>query len=262
MAGIVNLETALWVISAFSEAGLLVLLLYRRNYKTFPAFFAYVLVNFAQSAILFASYRVWGFNSSRAVTLAWGAQGLVIAARTLAVGEICRRVLAGYRGIWALAWRMLLAVVTLLLVYSAASARLNWQLAVLYADRGLELAIAVAIVTLFLFVRYYEIEVEPAARSLAIGFLIYSCSSVLNNTILESWMHRYATLWNVLNTFAFMASLSLWMWALRETRTETTSAPELLSGSVYGSLAPEINLHLKTLNKHLSQWWYVEAKRP
>ena len=157
---------------------------------------------------------------------------------------------------------MLLAVVILLLFYSSASARLNWQLAVLYADRGLELTIAVAIVTLFLFVRYYEIEVEPAARSLAIGFLIYSCFSVLNNTILENWMHRYATLWNVLNTFAFMASLLLWMWALRATQPPTAAAPELLSDSVYRTLAPEISLRLKALNEHLSQWWYAEAKRP
>jgi hypothetical protein len=52
-------------------------------------------------------------------------------------------------------------------------------------DRGLELAMATVIVLLFVFARYYEVGVEPAVRTMAIGFLLYSCFRVLNDTILE-----------------------------------------------------------------------------
>src|SRR5436309_2566602 len=118
MAGIVTLEKAFWALSVLLKTGLFALLLYRKNHRVYPYLFTYVLITLMQSAVLFATYRVWGFNSPTARNVAWGVQGLVIAARALAVAEICRRVLARYRGIWALAWRVLLATAVLVLVYA------------------------------------------------------------------------------------------------------------------------------------------------
>jgi hypothetical protein len=50
---------------------------------------------------------------------------------------------------------------------------------------GIELATAAVIVLLLLFARYYDIVVEPPLRLLAAGLCMYSCVSVLNDTILE-----------------------------------------------------------------------------
>ena len=261
MAEIVTLEKALWALSVLLKAGLFALLLYRKNHRVYPYLFAYVLVTLLQSPVLFATYQVWGFDSSTSSNIAWGIQGLVITARALAVAEICRRVLAKYRGVWALAWRMLLATAGLLLVYAWAVSRLNWQQAILNADRGLELAIAAAIVFLFLFVKYYEIVVEPTVLCLSIGLFLFSCFSVLNNTILENWLRSYATLWNLLGTLAFIASLLLWIWAVREKQPETPLEPELIPQAAYHALVPEINYRLKALNEQLSQFWRVEANR-
>src|SRR5467141_5222636 len=111
MAGIVTLEKAFWALSVLLKTGLFAMLLYRKNHRVYPYLFTYVLVTLLQSLVLFATYRVWGFYSPTSWNIAWGVQGLVIAARALAVAEICRRVLARYQGIWALAWRMLLATV-------------------------------------------------------------------------------------------------------------------------------------------------------
>jgi hypothetical protein len=187
---------------------------------------------------------------------------LVIAARALAVAEICRRVLARYRGIWALAWRMLLLTAVLVLVYAWAVSRPNWQLAILSTDRGLELAIAVAIVILLLFVKYYEIELGTTVYYLAAGLFLFSVFSVLNNTILETWLRSYAILWNLLGTLAFVASLLLWIWAVREKQPETLLEPELVTQGAYYALVPEINDRLKALNEQLGQFWDVEANRP
>jgi hypothetical protein len=261
MYKIVAFEQVLWGLTVFLNGGLFVLLLYRKNHRVFPLFFVYVLFNFLQCLILIETYRIWGFSSPVSNRIAWGTQGFVVVTRALAVAQICHRVLANYRGIWALAWRLLVTTATFVLLYSWAVARGSWQFAVLNSDRGMELAIATVIVILFLFAQYYEVAVEPAVRTLAIGFFLYSCFFVLNDTILEGWMYRYSTLWNLLGTLAFLASLLLWNWALLERQPETTFEPEMFSAGVYRQVAPEINYRLKALNEHLEHFWYAERKR-
>jgi len=262
MNEIVAFGKMLWGLIVFLEAGLLALLLYRKNHRKFPFFFTYVLIAFLQSVVLMVSYRLWAFSSSNAVRIGWGTQGIVILGRMLAVAEICRRVLGRYRGIWALAWRMLVGSAVLVLLYALAIAGFEWQLLALNADRGLELTITVVLVMLFLFAHYYELAMDPAVRSLAIGFFLYSCFAVLNDTILESWKYRYAPLWNLVGMLAYLASLLLWNWAVRKKQPEFTLEPALLSQRVYQALAPEINLRLKLLNEHLNQILCPEARRP
>jgi hypothetical protein len=261
MDAIVTFERMLWGFMVFLNGGLLVLLLYRKNHRVFPMFFVYVLLNFLQCFVLFESYRIWGFYSPVSKRIGWGTQGLVIAARAIAVAQICQRVLAKYRGIWALGWRLLVATAAVVLLCSWALAKGSLQFVVLNADRGMELAIASVIVILFLFARYYELVVEPAVRALAMGFFLYSCFIVLNDTILEGWMYGYLTLWNLLGTLAFVASLLVWSRGLRERQPEKTFELEMLSDGIYRSFAPEINDRLRALNDHLSQVWYADRKR-
>jgi hypothetical protein len=139
------------------------------------------------------------------------------------------------------------------------AARHDWGLALLTADRGLELSIATVIVVLFLFARFYEVEVEPVVRSLAIGFCLYSCSAVLNNTVLERWLPDYSVLWNLLRMLAFLATLSIWTFALRHSESEAQAKEILLPSGIYQALAPEINLRLRLFNEQLSRFWKVEA---
>lgn len=261
MDEIVGFERILWGLMVFLNGGLLVLLLYRKNHQAFPIFFVYVLFNFLQCFLLFGSYRIWGFNSPVSNRMAWGSQIFVSAARALTVGQISHRVLAKYRGVWALARRLLVATAAVVLLYSWAVARGSWQFAVLNANRGIELAIASVILLLFLFARYYGVVLEPAVRALAAGFFLYSCFFVLNITILERWLYDYVKLWNVLGTLAFLASMLVWIWAVRERQLQTTFEPEMLSKSIYYAFAPEINNRLKVLNEHLGQFWNVERKR-
>jgi hypothetical protein len=261
MAGIATFERMLWGVSVALKWGLLVLFVFRKNYRTFPLFFTYVLVTAVQSPVLFVSYRTWGFQSVASGNIAWGTQGLVIAARGLAVAEICRRILGVYRGIWALASRLLLATAGLVLEYSWAVARPHWQAAVLNCDRGLELAIAAVLMMVFLFASHYEIEVEQTVRYLALGLFLYSCLSVVNNTVLEKFSWSYAPAWNLFRTVAFVASLLLWAWALRERQPETVSEPTMLPEGSYRALTPELNLRLKALNDQLGTFWYAEAKK-
>jgi len=188
-------------------------------------------------------------------------QGAVICARALAVAEVCRHLLARYRGIWAMAWRILLACAALVLVYSIVAARHFWELALLAGDRGMELSIAAVVVGVLLFTRYYDVQVSAADRSLAVGFCLYSCFCVLNNTILEHYLSRYGPLWNLLGMLAFLASLLLWTWALRKPQTETVPEETLLSPGIYQTVAPQVNLRLRLLNDQLWKIWKPEVRR-
>jgi hypothetical protein len=261
MVDIFTFEDVLWGATVFLNVILVVLLLYRKNHRVFPLFFIYNVVNLLQSAVTFESYRIWGFNSPVSFEIVWATQGLVIVARVMAVAEICWRVLAKYEGIWALGWRIFVAMATLVLAYSWSAGQHSWHLIALTADRGLELAIAAAILTLFMFIRYYEVTIERDTRFVAIGFFLYSCFRVLNDTVLERWLTHYAPQWNFLGTVAFLASLLLWSWALRRTQPKVTYEPEMLPADVYQTLAPEINSRLKTLNENLGQLWYARRNR-
>ncbi len=261
MADMSYLQQILWAVSAAIETTLVAILVVRKNYRSYPVFSLYLLVDLTMGTTVLFVYHFWDFHSATAYRIAWGAQGIVLLARALAVAEVCRHLLSRYRGVWALAWRILLLSAGLVLGYSILAARHGWSLALLTADRGLELSIATVIVVLLLFARYYEVKVEPVVRSLAIGFCLYSCSAVLNNTVLERWLHDYSAFWNLVVMLAFLASLFIWTFALRRSQSEAEPEEILLPNGIYQAVAPEINLRLRLFNEQLSRFWKVEARR-
>jgi hypothetical protein len=241
---------------------LCILLLIRRHYRVYPAFTFYAFLSLAQGISLFVAYRRWAFTSVEAWRIFWASQAVVISARALAVTELCRNILARYRGVWALAWRILLTSACLILLYSLVTSKQQWVSALPSAERGLDLAIASAIVGIFLFARYYTVSVDPVGRVLALGFFLFSCFGVLNNTILERLLYDYSALWNLLNSLAFLASLFLWAWALRLPETVPVRANILLPDAVYSSIGSEVNVRLHLLNESLNQFWNRGAPQP
>lgn len=261
MVGLLTFDRLLWGVTFFLHTGLVVLLVYRKNYRVFPFFFIYALLNFLQGIVLVETYRIWGFRSTVSMQIAWSAQGAVAVARAVAVAEICHRILAKFHGIWGLAWRMLFAAAALITLYAWAVSRGSWPFAILNLDRGLELVMASVIVLLFVFAKHYEVAVEPAIRTLAIGFFLYSCFRVLNDTVLERLLHRYTTLWNLLGALAFLASMLLWSWVFSRTQPGRAFEPELLPENLYRRVVPEINARLSALNEQLGHFWHTEGKK-
>lgn len=261
IAGTVQFQQTLWAVNMAVGVFLLLSLAIRKAYRAFPAFSLYIFVNLLSGAAAFFLYRRWGFSSASSIRIAWGMQAVVMLARALAVTEVCKHVLARYRGIWALAWRALLFCVVIVLVYSSLAAKRHWEHLLPDADRGLELSISAALVTLLAFARYYEVKINSTDRSVATGFCLYSCFVVLNNTILEHYLYKYEALWNLLRMLAFLGSLLLWAWALRKPQTEADPAEILLPAGVYQAVAPQVNLRLHLLNEQLGQFWKTEATR-
>src|SRR5260370_15485279 len=188
----------MWALNTATIVVLLLLLAVRKNYRAYPAFTFYIFVNLTVHASLFIIYRLWGFFSTASWRFGWATQAVTVCARALAVAELCRHLLARYPGIWALAQRLLLTCAGLVLLYSGLAVRHQWELALPTADRGLELSIAAVIVMLFLFARYYDLRPERTDRRLAIGFCLYSCFRVLNDTISDRYLYGSARIWSLL----------------------------------------------------------------
>lgn len=261
MPEVLTFEKVLWGVTFLLNTGLIALLVYRKNLRVFPFFSLYIVLNFLQAIVLFAAYKAWGFFSREGMQIAWGSQGLVSLARAVAVAEICYVVLAKFRGIWRLAWRLLSVAAAIVVLYTWAASRGNWQFAVLSWDRGVELMMATVIALLLVFVKHYEMVVQPPTRTLAIGFFLYSAFRVLDDSILERWWHTSGTLWNVVGTLTFLASLLLWGWALRQTLEHAMPEPELLPDDHYRALSPVINARLKSLNDRLGHFGSAQEEK-
>jgi len=261
MAALLTLRNALWLLCTSVELVLLICLLRRRLQATHAVFIGYIASTIAQSALAVAAYRYWGYKNEASLVI-WSSQAVVISLRFAAAFETARRILSGYRGLWVLAKRLLWAVAVGAVGYSLVVAKKELSALVLNVDRGFELAIASFVVALLLFARYYKLSVHPLDRSLAIGFCLYSCFYVINDSLFERYLDSYLVLWGYLDILTFLASLLIWLHAVRENAKVTVSVPEHkdLPEGLYNTISPELNLRLKLLNDQVSQ--LLHAGRP
>src|SRR5260370_16906850 len=118
MADPTQFRQLLWAANKGVGIFLVVVLEVRKNYRVYPAFTFYIVMNLTQAALLYATYRRWGFYSVALWRVGWGTQAVVVCARALAVAEVCRHLLGRYPGIWVLAHLILLAYAPFVLLYS------------------------------------------------------------------------------------------------------------------------------------------------
>ncbi len=241
----------LWALSVLAQVFLLALLFRRGHFRRLSAFTGYITLDICQAGVLLALYRRVGFDVPEAHAAAWVSQAATTGAKALAVGEVCRGILRPYRGIWALSWRLLLGASGAVLLYAGIATRGNWRFAILYAQRGLELAVAVVLVFLFLLIRYYVVPVYPSLKFIALGFCVYSCFVVLNNSILERWLRPYAILWNVVGLLVFLAVVLMWIRALWHPLPSHDEDLSLLPADFYAEFSSEIHARLRRLNERL-----------
>jgi len=260
MVELLNLHNLILAIATAALELLLVFYLVQRKlYRSYPAFFIYVLLVMLQSFLWESAKWQWGKQSRQQWGIYWAAQAVVIVARWFAVVEIARKALGDYRGIWGLAGRILIVLSFCVLFYSLAFSQFYWAYMVLNADRAVELCLASFIVGMFLFARYYQLPMLNMERQLAIGFCLYSCSWVINDSILEN---RQGPIWdflNYVNSLAFIASLLLWIGAARQpVEAREQAEPTVLSPGAYTALSQKLNSRLRILNDRLDHLFHSE----
>jgi len=255
MDAVDQLIRVFWVLNISVQLGLLFLLIVRKEVTRFPAFTAYLVVNLVQSAIFVFVFPRIGATSKAAWRVGWISQGLVVVARSVAVAEVCRGILARYRGIWAMGWRLLATVGIVVLVIAVALGRHDLRAAIITLNTGTELAIAAVMAFLFVFARYYEVPLDDPMRTMGVAFCFLSCASVINDLFLQRFWADYLRFWNLTGTGTFLFVLLLWTWALREPVRRRSTQPALLDSTVYGVMIPEMNKRLAKLNEELATFW-------
>jgi hypothetical protein len=253
MAFLTSLGTATWALSVMLQVCLLGLLVYRRNFLRFPVFTAYIVAAILQSASYVYLYYYSHWAPAAVGEAAWTVQALVTLMRVAAILELCHHVFLRYPGIRTMIFRVLALSVLVVATLAFAFGHRALSLKLLYADRAVGLSVAAAIVLLFLFARYYHVEPREPLQSMSIGFFLYSCFVVLNDSILEVFISTYGPLWNFLGLLSFIASLLLWCVVLRHAY-EAWEPPELLPAAVYHDVSSEVNLRLKLLDERLSRF--------
>jgi len=261
MAGIYQFEFILWCISLLLQVTVFIYLLVSKKFRAYPGLAAYLGINILQSLVLYCFYIAWGFKSPQTKRAAWITQIPVLSMRAWAIADVCRLLLNRYAGIWAMAWRILAVLASALLLGSILIAGHSWDKVVFNLNMSLEWTTVLLIVVVFLFARNYEIASSPIVRTIALGFLLYSSFAVINATILNHWLARYSDAWNILGTLSFLASVSLWLSAVLKP-VPVRKKVAMLPADIYQTLAPELNLRLRTLNDRLSRLWNPEGHRP
>jgi hypothetical protein len=216
-------------------------------------------------------YPVFGFGSWIAYDVAWITNGILLAARGLAIGELCFCLLGAYRGIWALAWRILLGVSLLFLIHAGVDSAFqrSWLgTFVMSIDRNLELTATAVLVVLLLIGRYYTLEMDQLERAIAFGLCVFSATAaVANSLMLQAWTthppswHGYGGWidhaqfwWNLARGLSEVCALVMWAAALRRPFPTVRAAPTLLPVSAYRELSAAFNLKLRTLDAHLLEF--------
>ena len=246
-------DYVLWALSTALQLSVCILVLRKRCYRSLPLFSAYTWLNLISLVSVLCVYLGLGYSSRLSFYIVWIAIGVLLLARGLAVAELCRRVLRPYDGVWALAWRLLVGVAMLLLVYAGLAVfgvRDGITAFLLTAEHGLELAAALVLLLLLAISNYYHIRVPTLEGMVALGLGVWSLLQVVNNVALLLWPDYYA--WgSAVKMVSFQLVLLIWIAALRKSVLHQAPAPALLPQTLYDELAPQTNLRLRLLNDRL-----------
>ncbi len=243
-------DYGLWIVSTLLQGAVCGLLLRGGLYLRLPIFSSYAWLNLLSLALVWWAYL--RLDYSWMFYVGWVAFAVALLARGLVVGELCRRVLRPYIGVWALAWRILIGVAMLLVVYAGLAAYSNrnpLEVFLFTAERGLELAAAVLLILLLGISHYFRIRVDRLSQLLVLGLGTWSLLQVVNNMALLLWSDYYH--WgSAVKMLGFHLSLIIWIAALRKPIPQEEQVP-LLPQPVYDALAPQTNLKLRLLNERL-----------
>src|SRR5215475_1605656 len=243
----------LWGSSIALELLVLVIMTARRQYRQFPALYAYFLIGSLQAPVAYIVYAIYGYSSWPAYWTGWISQCVVVLARWGAVFEVCRTILEAFEGIWKLAARILTGLGITAMMIAVILSKHDFARLITTFDLGLEFSIACVLVGFFLFARYYDVDIQSPLRSMAVAFCLYSCFRALNDTILQNLMEIYASTWNLMDGVSYLATVILLASAMYVPRPVSGNKIKLLPRSTYWEMMPRIDERLIALNERLKQ---------
>jgi len=254
MASMANVLKILWGCSLALQLSVLLLIVAKKHYQTFPATFSYLLIGLLQSPVVYVVYSIWGYESWQAFRVGWISQAIVTIIRWIAVCELCHLILGQFRGIWGITWRALALSGGIVLLLTLLLGQHDFVRIINTFDLGLECSMATVLVVFFLFARYYRVLIHPSLQSIGIAFCLYSCFRTLNDMLLQTLLRNYAATWNLVDEVTYLATLVLLASAVLALQPRPVQKVALLPSAVYAEFIPQVNDRLIALNNRLSQF--------
>src|SRR5271157_1792053 len=146
-------SSVLWALSEVLEACLCLLILLRGANKRLPLLTAYLLFQIFANIAGWAIMRELGFWSSAYYYVSWVNSGALMIGTWLVTAELCHRGFRAYRGIWAMTWRLLLALFVLFLLdatYDASKHANKIGALIVVLQRDLAMASAVILIAILI----------------------------------------------------------------------------------------------------------------
>jgi hypothetical protein len=274
-----HLETFLsWSILSF-EIVLCWFVVVRKAHRILPVFATYAYVCLACTVSVWSIYGYFGFESDTSYYAYWASTYVIIAARSLAIAELCRYGLRNYRGIWALVWRVLAILSVVMISHALVDAWGQPNGIAIYGatlTRDFAFASVIILALLFLIRNYYGLTLDPLQRLIGVGICLTCIVDVITNTILRNvftgylfpwflksqkalwpslWpeIRRVQDTWGAVHLLAFMFSMGIWCFALRKPLAVAFESPQLLPAKVYREMSPAINLRLAAFNDRMTE---------
>jgi hypothetical protein len=186
--------------------------------------------------------RGFGFWSSAYYCASWIDSGMTMVASWLVTGELCHHGFRAYRGIWAVAWRLLLILSGLFILhatYDASKVTNGIGTLILVLQRDLAMASAVILVAILIIERSYGSQLEGFERQIAIGLCVYLVTLLLSNSLLIRWyaahwpstsgyppsIRQLEAWWNGVRFVVVNIVLGAWCFALRKPLPAPKSEP-------------------------------------
>jgi len=225
-------QDLLWGLGTGLKVLVCALAFYRHLHRRLPFFTLYAALLPAEVAVVWGAYHTWGYTSRAAWYAYWCALAVILLARGLVIAELCWVSLRKYPGLWSFTRRVLILVALVLLSSAAfAAARSTYRLVafVLTAERGLELASLVILISLFAISVRYRVWLEPMDRNIVLGFALYSTFQMLNSTFMTPRLAPYFPWWESVRVGCFDVALVLWLLPLLKPLPVPAPAPALIS---------------------------------
>ena len=237
----------------------------QRRLPFFAVFATTILLTNLGTAFIFAHY---GFRARISYYAWWVAAAATLLTRSFAIAELCGDALRAYRGIWALAWRLLGLMTLGLLVHAAIDAKGQplWIEAYgLTLERDVEIASVIILLGMLIVSSYYRLPLDSLQKSLVTGICLFCVIQFVNSTVFRDFLNgvlssggaaqseliRVNDIWNAVYVGASSLCIGLWCYALRHPLPEPVKGPALLPAELYSALTPEINLQLRSFNDRL-----------
>lgn len=250
---------AAWALIVCLQLIVLVTMTTRRQFRDLLALYIYVCLALCENPVLYAIYSLFGYQSWTAYYSGWIFQAVVVSARWFVVCQLCYLMLGQFRGIWGIAWRVLVACGGVVLAIAFTLGGHDIVRRVTTFDLSLELSIATVLAVFFAFARYYKVAMLPSLRSVGIAFCLYSCFRALNDAVLQKFLRDYSNTWTLLDEVTYIATLTLIASAVFLLHRLPTQNVRLLPAHVYAAYMPQVNERLIALNARLSEM--LSAKR-